>query len=338
MVQRNLADAEARAAAEEDAAAAAEAAANAAAAPWSHHANGQAFSVSSSADMSQGGFSAAGEQQQQHTYAAYTSEQQVCMQQSGLDSEDLVAQQVQALEGNMVTLTLNGATMQHEQPQIQQQLRPQPQQQQAPFSSSQTGVMHALPQPAPAAAQMQQSQMHSEEQQQAAQQQYQASYQQQAPVLISSAAKSAEGPRDVLGRPVVNTPGGLPAVPSVQPQLQPQQAAPFGMGAPAPSAGLLTNLVQQPQQQPPSVVAASPQTAAACAGAAAVAAAAAAAAGDASSQARHLTVLVHRLQSRPAVDVLAELAACASVLCKQAWQDNFSKVCAAQEGRQGGGW
>ncbi|WIA41106.1 hypothetical protein OEZ86_004736 [Tetradesmus obliquus] len=44
------------------------------------------------------------------------------------------------------------------------------------------------------------------------------------------------------------------------------------------------------------------------------------------SQARHLTVLVHRLQSRPGEDVLAELAACAGTMCKQAWVDNFSKV------------
>lgn len=61
-------------------------------------------------------------------------------------------------------------------------------------------------------------------------------------------------------------------------------------------------------------------------GAAAAAAAAAAASGDAGSQARHLTVLVHRLQSRPGEDVLAELAACAGTMCKQAWVDNFSKV------------
>lgn len=60
--------------------------------------------------------------------------------------------------------------------------------------------------------------------------------------------------------------------------------------------------------------------------AAAEAAAAAAAAGDAGSQARHLTVLVHRLQSRPSEDVLAELAACAETLSQQAWQANFSKV------------
>lgn len=59
---------------------------------------------------------------------------------------------------------------------------------------------------------------------------------------------------------------------------------------------------------------------------AAAAAAAAAATGDAGSQARHLTVLVHRLQSRPGEDVLAELAACAGTMCQQAWQDNFSKV------------
>jgi chemotaxis protein histidine kinase CheA len=326
VVQRSLADAEARAAAEEDAAAAAEAAACAAAAPWSHHANEHAFSVSSSADMSQGGFSAAGEQQQ---YAAYSCEQQACGQQGGMESEDLAqlnAQQIQALAGNMVGLALNGATTYQEQPQIvqqqleqqqyiQQQHRPQ---QQLPTNSSQNGVMNALLQPATAAAQMQQPQMHSQEQQQPAQQQYQATYQQPAPVLTSSTAATVEGPRDVLGRPVGNTPGGIPAAPSTQPQMQPQQAV---------GAGLVTGVVQQPQQQqPPAVVAASPQTAAACAGAAAVAAAAAAAAGDASSQARHLTVLVHRLQSRPAVDVLAELAACASVLCKQAWQDNFSKV------------
>jgi hypothetical protein len=60
--------------------------------------------------------------------------------------------------------------------------------------------------------------------------------------------------------------------------------------------------------------------------AAATAAAAAAAAGDAGSQARHLTVLVHRLQSKPGEDVLAELAACAGTICRQAWVDNFSKV------------
>eukprot|EP00878_Enallax_costatus_P013398 GHUV01014010.1.p1 GENE.GHUV01014010.1~~GHUV01014010.1.p1 ORF type:complete len:768 (+),score=287.98 GHUV01014010.1:178-2304(+) len=59
---------------------------------------------------------------------------------------------------------------------------------------------------------------------------------------------------------------------------------------------------------------------------AAAEAAAAAAAGDAGSQARHLTVLVHRLQSRPSEDVLAELAACAGTLSQQAWQANFSKV------------
>lgn len=59
---------------------------------------------------------------------------------------------------------------------------------------------------------------------------------------------------------------------------------------------------------------------------AATAAADAAAAGDANSQARHLTVLVHRLQSRPAEDVLSELAACAGKICQQAWQENFSKV------------
>ncbi|KAF8062702.1 clasp1b [Scenedesmus sp. PABB004] len=60
--------------------------------------------------------------------------------------------------------------------------------------------------------------------------------------------------------------------------------------------------------------------------AAAASAAAAAAAGDAGSQARHLTVLVHRLQSRPGEDVLAELAACAGTVCKQAWEENFQKV------------
>jgi len=44
------------------------------------------------------------------------------------------------------------------------------------------------------------------------------------------------------------------------------------------------------------------------------------------AQARHLTTLVHRLQSRPGEDVLAELAACASGMGQEAWDACFSKV------------
>ncbi|KIY94798.1 hypothetical protein MNEG_13164, partial [Monoraphidium neglectum] len=47
---------------------------------------------------------------------------------------------------------------------------------------------------------------------------------------------------------------------------------------------------------------------------------------DAAGQARHLTVLVHRLQSRAGEDVLAELAACAEGAGQEAWDANFSKV------------
>jgi hypothetical protein len=44
------------------------------------------------------------------------------------------------------------------------------------------------------------------------------------------------------------------------------------------------------------------------------------------AQARHLTVLVARLQTRPGEDVLWELAACAAGLGQEAWDGGFSKV------------
>ncbi|KAI8476813.1 MAG: clasp N terminal-domain-containing protein [Monoraphidium minutum] len=47
---------------------------------------------------------------------------------------------------------------------------------------------------------------------------------------------------------------------------------------------------------------------------------------DPAGQARHLTVLVHRLQSRAGEDVLGELAACAESAGQEAWDANFSKV------------
>ena len=52
---------------------------------------------------------------------------------------------------------------------------------------------------------------------------------------------------------------------------------------------------------------------------------------DPAGQARHLTVLVHRLQSRAGEDVLGELATCAASAGQEAWDANFSKV------RPGGG-
>jgi hypothetical protein len=73
---------------------------------------------------------------------------------------------------------------------------------------------------------------------------------------------------------------------------------------------------------------------------------------DPAAQARHLTLLVHRLSSRPATGVLEELTACAQALGAQAWQANFAKVgwmgfslmwwtactrCAIQEGLIGRG-
>jgi hypothetical protein len=58
---------------------------------------------------------------------------------------------------------------------------------------------------------------------------------------------------------------------------------------------------------------------------------------DPAAQARHLTLLVHRLSSRPATGVLEELVACAQVLGAQAWQANFAKVgglgCSGRLGR-----
>ena len=47
---------------------------------------------------------------------------------------------------------------------------------------------------------------------------------------------------------------------------------------------------------------------------------------DPMGQARHLTVLVHRLTNKPSEEVLAELSACAKSICKEAWDPNFSKV------------
>lgn len=335
MVQRSLADAEARAAAEEGAAAAAEEAAAAAhSAAWAHHANGQqALSVSSSADMSQSGFSAAGEQ---HQYGAYGGDYQTyAAEAQGYAGE----QHVQALAGNLAGLSLSTAAVQQQQ-QLEQQQQYQQQQHFGPAGGhASMGQLLQGPGTQPSSStgytqQVQQQQFHTA-QQQPAHQQYQHSYQQQQPAAQASSmggTAPVEGPRDVLGRPVAGTPvsatGSLAAAPdsaqllqSQAPQTQ-QQPAPMSTpaGLSAPQLPQLTS-----QQQAPATVPASPQGAAV--GAAAMAAAAAVAAGDAGSQARHLTVLVHRLQSRPAEDVLAELAACASVLCSQAWQDNFSKVC-----------
>jgi hypothetical protein len=47
---------------------------------------------------------------------------------------------------------------------------------------------------------------------------------------------------------------------------------------------------------------------------------------DPMGQARHLTVLVHRLTSKPSEEVLAELVACAKDMSKEAWDPNFTKV------------
>lgn len=344
VVQRSLADAEARAVAEEGAAAAAEEAAAVSAAEhaaaWSHHSNGQTYSVSSSADMSQGGFSAAAEQQQ---YSAYGGEHQAYMQQSRTDS--YVGQQAQALAGSMAGLSLSTAAVQQHQLD-QQQLY---QQQYIPASSASSGqagtgqvLQGSGAQPGAAsmtgyAPQVQLPQQQAQvqaahHQQQPMQHMYQHGYQQQPAQANSLGPDAMEGPRDVLGRPVQAAPApltgnGAPAAapaaaPVAQAHVQPQQPAAISTAAalnPVQLQQPLPQLQQQAAVAPPS-----PQSAAA--GAAAVAAAAAVACGDAGSQARHLTVLVHRLQSRPAEDVLAELAACASVLCSQAWQDNFSKV------------
>lgn len=336
MVQRSLADAEARAAAEEGAAAAAEEAAAAAhSAAWAHHANGQqALSVSSSADMSQSGFSAAGEQ---HQYGAYGSDYQAyATEAQGYAGE----QHVQALGGNLAGLSLSTAAVQQQQ-QLEQQQQYQQQQHFGPAGGhASMGQLLQGPGTQPSSStgytqQVQQQQQFHTAQQQPTHQQYQHSYQQQQPAVQASsmgATAPVEGPRDVLGRPVAGTPvsatGSSAAAPASAQLLQSQapqtQQQPAPMSTPAgPSAPQL--LQPAPQQQAAATVSASPQGAAV--GAAAMAAAAAVAAGDAGSQARHLTVLVHRLQSRPAEDVLAELAACASVLCSQAWQDNFSKVC-----------
>lgn len=50
---------------------------------------------------------------------------------------------------------------------------------------------------------------------------------------------------------------------------------------------------------------------------------------DAQGQSRYLTVLVHRLQSKPNEEVLADLAAAASSLGTEAWDANFSKASGA---------
>jgi len=329
VVQRSLADAEARAAAEEGAAAAAEQAAAATAAEhaaaWAHQANGQAFSVSSSADMSQSGFAAAAEQ---HHYAAYGGEQQAYVQQGHTDMQSYGGQHVQGLAGQMAGMSLNVAAAQQqlEQQQQQQLLALQQQQQQyRPTSAGISGQMQHI--------QLQQQPGQTHQLLLANQQQLVPTSNQhisQMPHLQQGGAASGpaiEPPRDVLGRPVPLSPAGHTIMPAVH---QP------GVGAL--QQGLTTGTIGSPlqplqqQQQPVLAGLGSPQAApppCAQAGAAALAAAAAVAAGDAGSQARHLTVLVHRLQSRPAEDVLAELAACASVLCRQAWEDNFSKVCAS---------
>jgi hypothetical protein len=291
--------------------------------------------------MSQGGLSAAAEQQQ---YGVYAGEHQAYMQQSSADGN--VGQQAQALAGSMAGLSLSSAAVQQHQL-CQQQLV---QQQYIPVSSAsidQGGTGQVLQgsgtQPGTAsmtgyAPQVQLSQQQAQlqtaqQQQQPMQQMYQHGYQQQPAQANSLGTAAMEGPRDVLGRPVqagpVASAGNAvpaaepPAAPVAQPHALSQQLA-----ATSTAAAVHVPQLQQPlaqlQQQQAAVATPSPQGAAA--GAAAVAAAAAVACGDAGSQARHLTVLVHRLQSRPAEDVLAELAACASVLCSQAWQDNFSKV------------
>jgi hypothetical protein len=163
------------------------------------------------------------------------------------------------------------------------------------------------------------------------------SYQQQPHAALASTLDGAapvEGPRDVLGRPVPVAAIAAPSKPAATPMSPAQMQQPLQVAAVSSVAGVPFLQLQQPLQQQQTVLPPNPQAAAACAGAVAVAAAAAAAGGDAGSQARHLTVLVHRLQSRPAEDVLAELAACAGVLCSQAWEDNFSKVCGLTSGTE----
>lgn len=320
MVQRSLADTEARAAAEEGAAAAAEQAAAATAAEhaaaWAQQTNGQAFSVSSSADMSQSGFVAAAEQ---HHYAAYGGEQQAYLQQGHTDMQSYGGQHVQGLAGHMAGMSLNVAAAQQQQQLEQQQQQllalQQQQQQYRPTSAGTSGQMPHIQLP----QQQQQGQTHQPLM--ANQHISQMPHLQQ---VGATSGPAIEPPRDVLGRPVPLSPAGHTAMPIVhQPGVGALQQ---GM-----ATGTIGSPLQPLQQQQPPVLAGlgSPQAApppCAQAGAAALAAAAAVAAGDAGSQARHLTVLVHRLQSRPAEDVLAELAACASVLCRQAWEDNFSKV------------
>lgn len=330
MVQRSLADAEARAVAEEGAAAAAEEAAAVTAAEhaaaWAHHADGQqgAFSVSSSADFSQGGYSAAGDQ---HQYAAYGAEHAAAgCQQSAADAQGSYGQQVQGLAGNMADLSLNAATLQQKQQQ-QQTLQLQQLDQQHQYQYQQQLLAQQQQQQA---GHTQQMQLPQQQVQPARQQLNAPSYQQQPHAALASTLDGAapvEGPRDVLGRPVPVAAIAAPSKPAATPMSPAQMQQPLQVAAVSSIAGVPSLQLQQPLQQQQTVLPPSPQAAAACAGAVAVAAAAAAAGGDAGSQARHLTVLVHRLQSRPAEDVLAELAACAGVLCRQAWEDNFSKVC-----------
>lgn len=127
---------------------------------------------------------------------------------------------------------------------------------------------------------------------------------------------AAGAARDVLGRIVPAA--ASPATAALA--ASPAERACAAAGAPAnaaPVAGAAT---------PPSPLAL---------GSAAAAAAAAAAQGDAAAQARHLTLLVHRLQSRAAEEPLAELAACAGTLCSTAWAGNFSKVLLAALGCAG---
>lgn len=142
-----------------------------------------------------------------------------------------------------------------------------------------------------------------------------ASFMQQTPAADAGHLVVTVGPTAVAGGPGLSAASATPA------------AAPGGLLGSSPSSSLRGAALSSSGGVQASAAPLSPGPDPAV-GAAAAAAAAAAATGDASSQARHLTVLVHRLQSRPGEDVLAELAACASTLCKQAWVENFSKVCA----------
>lgn len=337
-VQRSLANAEAKAAAAEAAAAAAEQAAS-----WAHHTSGQAFSVTSSADLSQNGFAAT----EQHVYGAENSDYHLHVQPAVPNAELMAAQQASTLA---VDMSVSESIMQQQQQlpyipapaDMQQQCRGQvvsTQDHPGPQAYLTTSNRH------PQQVQLQQQQMHSQHQQMQYSNQQQhlsqdSMHAAQHMVSTQPAPGMLAAPRDLLGRPVpaaAASPGACAGVATAalstsQSQLQGQPA--HNLSGAALMAG--TNVQPQvPQSQNGQATTSADDSSApagsSCASAAAMAAASAAAAGDASSQARHLTVLVHRLQSRPAEDVLAELAACTGVLSSQAWEANFSKVCALDQ-------